>query len=169
MEVYMIDDKRLKTFLKDGRFYVQIENGNGRKKQLPRYQYVWLKYNPSFKEVPKKYVIHHLDGDKLNDDPSNLALMQKFQHIAHHWKSKLVYPEIHLQESERKPHNKTSFYPIDEPKIYFIKAKKRYGLFFREDDQDKKRTVVCKYRGRSLKTQEDAEWAKNLIWDNRTQ
>lgn len=44
---------------------------------------VWLKYN-NLKQVPKGYVIHHKDGDSLNDDISNLILMKSSEHKSLH-------------------------------------------------------------------------------------
>ena len=48
--------------------------------------YVWLKGNPSFLFIPPDYVIHHLDGDPLNNDITNLVIMQKHYHISYHAK-----------------------------------------------------------------------------------
>lgn len=62
------------TFRKD-RFFVKVKLCNGAIKTFPRYVYNWLKHNPSFKSIPKGYLIHHLDHEKTNDDPSNLVLM----------------------------------------------------------------------------------------------
>ena len=43
----MASDKILKVFLRNDRFYVQIENEKGNTKTLPRAHYVWMKYNPA--------------------------------------------------------------------------------------------------------------------------
>ena len=34
--------------------------------------------------LPEGYVVHHKDGDKLNDDISNLELMEWGEHTSHH-------------------------------------------------------------------------------------
>ena len=43
--------------------------------------------------VPKGYLVHHKDRNKLNDDPANLELMTRAQHILEHHKE--------LQEAKR--------------------------------------------------------------------
>ena len=55
---------------------------------MPLANYNWLMTNPGFEHVPKGYVVHHLDHNEQNDDPSNLALMAKNLHTAYHWKHK---------------------------------------------------------------------------------
>jgi len=45
------------------------------------HQRVW-RYN--YGEVPKGYEIHHIDHDKTNNDISNLQLMTRGEHQAHH-------------------------------------------------------------------------------------
>lgn len=36
-------------------------------------------------EIPEGYVVHHIDLDKLNNDPSNLRLMTVSDHMKLHW------------------------------------------------------------------------------------
>jgi hypothetical protein len=70
--------KIIATFFKPPRFYVKVSNGYS-EKTMPRANFVWLKANPSFESIPKGYVVHHLDFDPTNDDPSNF--------IYNRWKS----------------------------------------------------------------------------------
>ena len=35
-------------------------------------------------EIPKGYVVHHIDEDKLNNDPDNLEMMTISEHMIHH-------------------------------------------------------------------------------------
>ena len=156
------------TIFRKDRFYVRLDLENGQHKTLPRAHFIWLDSNPAFKEIPRGYVIHHLDGDKTNDDPSNLALMQKHHHAAHHWKQKTLYPEIKLNiQTIKYNQNREQFYPISEPRIVWSKAKNRYCLSFSEFINGT-RSFLRKYsyRGRPFKTREDAEWAKAIIWHN---
>ena len=44
---------------------------------------VWCKQH-GFSEVPRGYVVHHLDHDRLNNEPSNLLLMTIADHLAYH-------------------------------------------------------------------------------------
>ena len=58
---------------------------------------VWTYY---FGEIPDGYVVHHIDGDKENNDISNLMLMSKSEHIQlHHTTMKMP----------QKPSKKTTF------------------------------------------------------------
>jgi hypothetical protein len=68
-----------------GRWVVVLEK-NITKTVMRNAHYVWLKGNPSFLFIPPDYVIHHLDGDPLNDDITNLVIMQKHYHISYHAK-----------------------------------------------------------------------------------
>lgn len=44
-----------------------------------------VNYWAKFGAVPKKgEIIHHIDGDKRNNDPSNLELMLDTEHKSHH-------------------------------------------------------------------------------------
>lgn len=45
------------------------------------HRYVWKYYNGP---IPKGYVIHHKDGDKSNNDISNLMLLPAGTHTRHH-------------------------------------------------------------------------------------
>jgi hypothetical protein len=48
-----------------------------RKNHLSLHRYVWEKHNG---KIPKGYDIHHLDGDKTNNDISNLECLPKPEH-----------------------------------------------------------------------------------------
>jgi len=48
-------------------------------KLILRSHYVWLNHN-NLTKIPKGYVIHHKDGDSLNDEISNLILMGDIEH-----------------------------------------------------------------------------------------
>ena len=67
---------------KEHRWYVVLDESFFSVKTMKKAVYVWLFHNPAFIQIPKGYVIHHLDHNSLNDDISNLALMQKHQHLS---------------------------------------------------------------------------------------
>jgi len=46
-------------------------------------RYIWEKHNG---KIPKGYVIHHIDGNPINDEPSNLKAMLPKDHISMHMK-----------------------------------------------------------------------------------
>lgn len=47
------------------------------------HQYIWCLYN-NRTEVPKGYVIHHKDHDKLNNSIDNLECLTRSQHMTYH-------------------------------------------------------------------------------------
>jgi len=83
----------VERILKKERWYVRIQRGTITR-TIPNANYIWLLSNPSFKAIPFDYVVHHLDLDQLNDDPSNLVIMYKHHHVAHHIKMKRVIVPI---------------------------------------------------------------------------
>ncbi|KKK89016.1 hypothetical protein LCGC14_2737350 [marine sediment metagenome] len=40
---------------------------------------VWLEFH-NLKTIPKEYVVHHIDGDSLNDNIGNLKIMESIEH-----------------------------------------------------------------------------------------
>lgn len=77
-----------RKFFHQGRWFVNFRGKFNGKQRMPYANYVWLLNNQQFKDIPPGYVIHHLDGDEVNNDISNLALMKKQYHLAYHYKSK---------------------------------------------------------------------------------
>ena len=61
--------------------YIQITSGPYKGKLLHR-----LIYEEVFGPIPKGYAIHHIDGDKTNNNPSNLMLLTKSNHHSLHMK-----------------------------------------------------------------------------------
>lgn len=62
-------------FYSDGKGYWQTS----RHKRL--HVYVWEKHNG---KVPDGYQVHHIDGDKTNNDISNLQLLSQSEHMRYH-------------------------------------------------------------------------------------
>lgn len=48
------------------------------KKRMSRSRYNWIQV---YGEIPKGYVIRHIDGDKYNDDVSNLEAISRAENI----------------------------------------------------------------------------------------
>ena len=55
--------------------YIQITSGPYKGKLLHR-----LIYEEVYGSIPKGYAIHHIDGDKTNNNPGNLMLLSKSNH-----------------------------------------------------------------------------------------
>lgn len=64
---------------KDG--YYQITSGEHQGKLLHR-----LMYETAYGSIPKGFIVHHIDGDKTNNEPSNLMLLSKSNHHRLHMK-----------------------------------------------------------------------------------
>jgi len=58
------------------------------------HRYVWEKHNG---EIPKGHHIHHMDGNKNNNDISNLQLLRAEEHAFHHGKE-----PINIQKMKEK-------------------------------------------------------------------
>jgi len=148
--------------LRKGRWHVILHEPYQDKTVYPAAVFSWLIHNPVFKEIPKGYVIHHLDGDPTNDDPSNLALMQKHLHTAHHWKEKTK--DIPINHGCIGGHAR-EYFPINEPKIKFNHRRNRWYLSFSEwHNREMKRRYVSMYRGARFRGRQDAARVKKLIW-----
>lgn len=76
-----------KTEFKKGMKAWNFKDGKRLKRKYKRFNgklmlnahVVWLKYN-NLKKIPKGYVIHHKDGDSLNDSIHNIILMEDIEH-----------------------------------------------------------------------------------------
>jgi len=127
---------------------------------------VWLQHNPGFEAVPKGYVVHHLDHDELNNDISNLALMQKFHHIAHHAKQKTVKTEVNIKAAVTR---REFFIPSRKP--YAGKTKSSNGKFqyviiiYEKIEGKSHRTQLYRWRGKKFRSIEDGEAVSAAIWD----
>lgn len=161
MEIRTLEDYGYQVLNKEfykGRWYVTINKTLHGKTKIPNYIWVWMINNPAFEFIPKGYVIHHLDHDKTNDDPSNLVLMQKFHHVAHHFKQKKIMPEIKISPEWRESNLPIPVGKISEPKIYKASNGKGYRIYYFDDGPNGKRVQKAfgKYNGKPLLTMEDA-------------
>lgn len=68
----------LRFFLDKHRgYYLGYSNG----KKIRLHRYIWEKHNGA---IPKGYHIHHIDGNRLNNDISNLAMLIASEHESYH-------------------------------------------------------------------------------------
>jgi len=79
-QVEIIDDIHQKF---DGIIYT-IRDSSHYTKQLPMHRIIFAYYRG---EIPEGYDIHHIDGDKSNNDISNLQCLTRSEHRAHHNKN----------------------------------------------------------------------------------
>lgn len=85
------------TLKYDGRSWHLDKNGyyhghtGHRGPAIMLHKYVWLKYNP---EVPKGHVIHHVDGNRRNNEITNLKLLSHRDHDQLH-KCGMIFSDEH--------------------------------------------------------------------------
>lgn len=73
-----------------------------RNKSVPLTRLIYQKH---IGKIPKGFEIHHIDGDKFNDDPSNLIALSHEEHVAIHKKMTIAHQAIevmHITNSEAK-------------------------------------------------------------------
>ena len=84
MEKHWDTRGRTGTICKNG--YRSFSKGSrATKKYEYEHRMVWKKF---FGDIPKGFVIHHKDGNKLNNDISNLVLMNAKEHAQMHAKQR---------------------------------------------------------------------------------
>lgn len=64
----------------DGKGYMRIWN-NG--KSVKYHRYIWEQI---YGKIPEGYIVHHIDGDKLNNNIQNLRIMTSSEHSKLHWR-----------------------------------------------------------------------------------
>lgn len=74
-----------KYYKKPTGYYCAILKKNNIDKERYLHRAIWVAYNG---EIPKGYHIHHKDGNKDNNDISNLELLSVSQHMRLHNKNK---------------------------------------------------------------------------------
>lgn len=63
-----------------------------------------LVYEDYFGEIPSKHHVHHKDGNRANNDPQNLELMQASQHMSMHMNTeeRKAYGRMHIERIRPK-------------------------------------------------------------------
>lgn len=164
----MIKDNYIKErFLRGNRNFIILESPINGRKTILHAHYVWLKGNPAFEDIPHGYVIHHLDGDELNDDISNLVLMQKHHHMAYHSKQKILNPKISLKKDAIKIKRNT-YYPTTKPRVYKKSENRFYLQFYERLDGESKSKNIFSWEGIPFSTKEMAEKVAEIIWSQKT-
>lgn len=163
-----MDKNIIEKYLKDDRWYVKLQLPLNGKTCMPQATYVWLIGNPIFEDIPQGYVIHHLDHDQLNDDISNLALMQKHHHIAHHFKQKIILPTLKI-DPRYFGVERTAYSPISKPVLKVRKPSGRCQVRIRERIGDEiKTTHISSFMGKRFETKEQAQAFVDTIWPTRS-
>jgi hypothetical protein len=150
--------------IRDGRWQVFLVNKEGLKGKMANANYVWLMGNPSFKSIPKDYLIHHLDLNPLNDDISNLALMFRLHHMAYHFKIKNNMVPIEITDDKGNGYG----IPKKKPKIRLSPVKDGCHSYIDYWDKESgKRMTIFSWDGVSIKTEKQAEELIGHLWPDR--
>lgn len=68
------------------KFYLDKKTGYWISTTMPKIRaHVWVWESFNNEKVPKGFHVHHVDGNKSNNDISNLLLMHPKQHVNHHF------------------------------------------------------------------------------------
>jgi hypothetical protein len=155
----------VEKFIMAGRWHVRVDPPF-KGKEVWRYaHYVWLLGNPAFKDIPKHYVIHHLDRNELNDDISNLVLMLGFHHQAFHLKYRNIETTITING---KDISKLFYEPSTRPHVSWDKRRNTFRVYFQTKDEDtgrSRRVWVGTWNGRRIDSKEMAEMVCNKVWN----
>ena len=73
-----------KLLMINGYAWITVEFSDGSLHKYKRSRWCWMLANK--RGIPKGYVIHHKDRNKLNDNPNNLELLSRLQHSVEHAK-----------------------------------------------------------------------------------
>ncbi len=101
--------KRNQTSFKIGNIPWNKGNGKNKKYKFVRiakgwhmheHIYKWLQHN-QLHRVPDGCVIHHLDGDTLNNNINNLQLLTKDVHDKLHWEVRRLHLLVLQQQKQR--------------------------------------------------------------------
>ena len=91
----------------DNHGYYRITSGKEGNNGKRLHRLIWEDYHG--KKIPEGYVVHHIDGNKLNNDIGNLKLMNHSEHLSHHHKGKVVSKEARKKMSESMKGEKNAF------------------------------------------------------------
>jgi predicted nucleic acid-binding Zn ribbon protein len=126
----------------------KIYNG----KRIELHRYVWI---INYGEIPKGYVVHHIDNDKRNNDISNLALMSFSEHSKYHSKKRIEEnPESVMENFSKRltPEaiaKKNAWLQSEEGKASIrkmIERSRELGI------NEKTEIVICQYCEKEFKT-----------------
>lgn len=110
------------------------------------HRYVWEYYNG---EIPKGYHIHHKDGDRTNNDITNLLAVASKKHFQHHGEERVLEDTDWFKNFHKKGIEAAKeWHESDEGREWHKKHYERVKENFHEEKE-----FVCNYCGKVFKTQ----------------
>lgn len=145
-----------RKFTRDDRtgYYLCTTKKDGIRKRI--HVYVWEYYNGL---VPKGYHVHHIDGDKSNNEIENLTIMKSVDHAKYHG-------ELLSDEEREWRRNNLNENANSKSKVWHAsKAGHTWHKKHYEEMKDRLRTsrkYVCKYCGKEYEsTQRKTKFCSN--------
>ena len=90
--------------VKTGKQYKQYYICYGGTKQPHKYEHVLI-YESEFGPIPKGYIVHHKDGNGINNNIDNLEIMSRAQHQWEHGKKIYIDGELMTLDQVREKFN----------------------------------------------------------------
>lgn len=101
-EIYSLKYKKyIGSIGKDG--YLRVGTPKGYKHRGV-HQYIWMCANQA--DIPEGYDVHHIDGNKLNNNIYNLELIESIKHRSEHKKGIVLSEEYRRKLSESQLNRK---------------------------------------------------------------
>lgn len=141
------------TFTKDNKtgYYLSAKPIYNNKR-IMLHRYIWIKYNG---EIQEDLVVHHIDGDKENNDISNFALMSNYEHSKMHGdetadeRREAMLKRLSTKTFKKAKVKQTLWRESEEGKRFYVEQAKRIkesGIY------DRTETLICQYCGKEFKT-----------------
>lgn len=82
------------------KFYKQKDGYWANMMPIHAHRWVWINHHGT---IPKGMDIHHIDGDKDNNEIENLAMLSRSDHLKEHWKDPELRKERRKQLDKWRP------------------------------------------------------------------
>lgn len=162
----MNEEEVLNRWINNGYFILQIEV-NGIKRRIREHRLIWEKARG---KIPKGFVIHHKNGDRLDNRLENLDCVKWGEHNKNHvLKRKVLGRKLECLKCN-KMKNKKDFYKQSSTTIkasswckdcckkykqYNRDKLKKYGAKYYQENKERSRNLLRKWRKRQKNAKRD--------------
>lgn len=138
--------------LNDGKYYRVHTCKEGNKGKM-FHKLVWEDFYGC--DVPDGYIIHHKNGNRLDNCILNLQLMRKSDHSIHHNKNRDVSFETKIKQS--KNYNSTGYYRVSK---YHLKYKDGFLWRYSYTENNTQKAIYSN----NIKELKEKVLKRGLIW-----